>query len=158
MRIRWPRRFSGLPLHPMLVHFPLIFWLSTPVLDLLALWSGPQPWWDMGLVVSTAGVAIGAFAVMTGLLDYIELSDTGSNDVRLAARHGVRTSIVWCAMTIKLIIAGFSAASRTLLWGTLVLDLLASALLLQGALFGTRIVYGGSHTAIRSRSKPPSAD
>ena len=109
-------------------------------------------------VATGAGVLIGAFAVMTGLLDYIELSDTGSNDVRLAARHGVRTSVVWCAMTIKLIVAGFSAASRSVLWGALVVDLLASALLLQGALFGTRIVYGGFHRSIRRRSEPFSAD
>jgi uncharacterized membrane protein len=144
MRIRWPRRCLGLPLHPMLVHFPLVLWLSVPVLDLLALWRGPQPWWGMGLVVTAVGAVIGAFAVMTGLLDYIELSETGSNDVRLAARHGVRTSVVWCTMSIKLIVAGLSAADRSMLWGGLVVDLLASALLLQGALFGTRIVYGGS--------------
>ena len=144
MRVRWPRRFLNLPLHPMLVHFPLVFWLSTPVLDLLALWRGPQPWWSIGLLVTAAGVVIGAFAVMTGLLDYIELSETGSNDVRLAARHGVRTSVVWCTMSIKLIVAALSEAGSGVLWGALVVDLLASALLLQGALFGTRIVYGGS--------------
>lgn len=158
MRVHWPRRFLGLPLHPMLVHFPLVLWLVTPVSDLLALLRGPQPWWGLGLVVTAAGVLIGALAVMTGLLDYIELSETGSNDVRLAARHGVRTSIVWCAMTLKLLVASFSAASRATLWGTLVVDLLASALLLQGALFGTRIVYGGLQRSIRSRGERPSAD
>jgi uncharacterized membrane protein len=91
MRVRWPRRFLGLPLHPMLVHFPLVFWMSLPAWDLLSLWRGPQPWWGTALVVTAASVTIGAFALMTGLLDYIELSETGSNDVRLAARHGVRT-------------------------------------------------------------------
>jgi uncharacterized membrane protein len=141
MSIRWPRRFLGLPLHPMLVHFPLVFWLSVPVLDVLALWRGAQPWWDTSLVVTASGVVIGAFAVITGLLDYVELSETGSNDVRLAARHGVRTSVVWCAMTVKLIVAGLSEAGNGVLWGGLVVDLLSSALLLQGALFGTRIVY-----------------
>jgi hypothetical protein len=79
----------------------------------------------------------------TGLLDYIELSETDSNDVRLAARHGVRTSVVWCTMCIKLIVAALSGAGSRVLWGGLVVDLLASALLLQGALFGTRIAYGG---------------
>ncbi|GAC1457684.1 MAG: hypothetical protein PVS2B1_22290 [Candidatus Dormibacteraceae bacterium] len=142
MRIRWPRRLLNLPLHPMLVHFPLVFWLSLPVLDLLALWRGPQPWWGMGLVVTAAGVVTGAFALMNGLLDYIDLSETGSNDVRLAARHGVRTSVVWLTMSIKLIVTGLLDASRGALWGALVVDLLAGALLLQGALFGTRIVYG----------------
>ncbi len=137
------RHLLGLPLHPMLVHFPLAFWLSVPVLDLLALCCGLQPWWDVALGATAVGVAIGALALVTGLLDYIHLSETGSNDVRLAARHGVRTTVVWCTMSVKLVVAGFSDPSQILILAILVLDLLACALLLQGAFFGTKITYGG---------------
>ena len=127
----------------MLVHFPLAFWLSVPVFDLLALYSGPQPWWDVALGATAVGVAIGAFALMTGLLDYIHLSETGSNDVRLAARHGVRTALVWCTMSVKLFVVGLSESGQTMVLSGLVIDLLACALLLQGAFFGTKITYGG---------------
>jgi uncharacterized membrane protein len=127
----------------MLVHFPLVLWLSTPVFDLLCLRFGVAPWWRLSLGVSTLGVAIGVFALMTGLLDYIELSDTGSNDVRLAARHGVRTAAVWCAMSIKVLVAWWSHSGASIVWGSLIVDSLACALLLQGAYFGTKITYGG---------------
>ena len=80
---------------------------------------------------------------MTGLLDYIHLSDTGSNHVRLAAHHGVRTTVVWCVTAIKQVVVGLAGAGTTGVWISLVVDLLAFALLLQGAFFGTRITYGG---------------
>lgn len=143
MRMRWPRHFLGLPLHPMLVHFPLAFWLSVPVFDLLALYSGAQPWWGIALGATAIGVAIGALALMTGLLDYIHLSETGSNDVRLAARHGVRTTLVWCTLSVKLLVASLAEAGQVIVLSSLVVDLLACALLLQGAFFGTKITYGG---------------
>ena len=126
----------------MLVHFPLVLWLTTPIFDLLALHFGAQPWWGLSLSASAIGAAIGVFALMTGLLDYIDLSETGSNDVRLAARHGVRTAVVWCAMSIKVLIAWSSHVAPSLVWCGLIVDSLAAALLLQGAYFGTKITYG----------------
>jgi uncharacterized membrane protein len=141
--MRWPRHFLGLPLHPMLVHFPLVFWLSVPLFDGLALWSVAGPWWGLALGASLAGVLTGVLALMTGLMEYIHLSETGSNDVRLAARHGVRTTLVWCAMTVKLAVASLADTSAVLILGCLVTDVLACALLLQGAFFGTKVTYGG---------------
>ncbi|VVN80944.1 DUF2231 domain-containing protein [Pseudomonas fluorescens] len=141
--MRWPRYFLGLPLHPMLVHFPLVFWLCVPFLDGVALWSAAPLWWGLALGASAAGVVAGVFALMTGLMDYIHLSETGSNDVRLAARHGVRTTLVWCAMSVKLLIAGLADSGPGLILICLLIDVAACGLLLQGALFGTRITYGG---------------
>ncbi|MGH8127153.1 MAG: DUF2231 domain-containing protein [Gammaproteobacteria bacterium] len=141
--MKWPRHLLGLPLHPMLVHFPLAFWLSVPVFDALALCCGPQPWWGIALGMTTAGVAIGTLALMTGLLEYVHLSETGSNDVRLAAHHGVRTTAVWCTQLAKLILAIFFAAHTGFILAWLIVDVLACLLLVQGAFFGTKITYGG---------------
>ena len=141
--MRWPRHFLGLPLHPMLVHFPLVFWLSVPLFDGLALWSAAGHWWGLALGTTLAGVITGVIALMTGLMEYIHLSETGSNDVRLAARHGVRTTIVWCVMTVKMLVASLTDTSAVLIVSCLVVDVLACALLLQGAFFGTKVTYGG---------------
>jgi hypothetical protein len=84
---------------------------------------------------------VGAAAVVTGLLDYIFLSDTGSSDVRLAARHGVRTSLVWFVMTGKVIVITISSGGRNLVAGCLIVDCLACVLLLQAMFLGTKIVY-----------------
>jgi len=138
----WPRRFLGLPLHPMLVHFPLCCWVCAPVFDVLALAGTPRPeWWRLAGATTIAGVIVGAAAVVTGLLDYIFLSDTGSSDVRLAARHGVRTSLVWFVMTGKMIVVTVSSGGRNLIASCLIVDCLACALLLQAMFLGTKIVY-----------------
>lgn len=142
-RIPWPRQFLGLPLHPMLVHFPVAFWLSVPVFDVFAVAGSLEPWWAVALGMTQTGVVIGAFALISGLLDYIYLSDTGNNDVRLAARHGVRTTVVWCLMCCKLFVVALTEASQLLVWLCLPVDLLACALLLQGSFLGTKITYGG---------------
>lgn len=139
----WPRRILGLPLHPLLVHFPVAFWLPLPLLDALALAGDSGIWWLLALGATAAGVTVGAVAVITGLLDYIHLSSTGSNDVRLAARHGVRTSLVWCVMGGKLIAAALLERGFMQLI-SMIVDLLACALLLQAVYFGTRLVYGGN--------------
>lgn len=96
---------SGLSLHPRLVHFSLVLWFSLPVFGVLTLCCGPQPWWSIVLSTSTTGVVIGISTLMTGLLDYIYLSKTGSNDVRQAIRRGVRMTVVRCAMSIELTVA-----------------------------------------------------
>lgn len=140
--MRWPRHFLGLPLHPMLVHFPLVLWLAVPVLDALALAMQPNPWWPLALWATGIGAAVGLFALATGLLEFIHLSETGSNDVRLAAHHGVRTAVAWCVMVTKLIAAMALAPEQPFIMLCLGLDLLACSLLLQGALLGTRITYG----------------
>ncbi|MDT0636272.1 DUF2231 domain-containing protein [Spectribacter hydrogenooxidans] len=140
--MHWPRHFLGLPLHPMLVHFPLAFWLALPILDLAALVYGIQPWWGLALGVNAVAVVIGLAALISGLLEYVHLSESGSNDVRLAARHGVRTTVVWCVMTLKLAVASFASPGASFIAACLAVDLLACALLLQAAFFGTRITYG----------------
>lgn len=140
-RILWLRRLAGLPLHPMLVHFPLVFWLAVPVFDVLALIWG-SVWWGVALGLTAAGSAIGLLAMTTGLLELVNLSETGSSDVRLAAQHGARTAAVWCAMTIKLVVAVFVGAGTALAAACLVIDLLLGCLLIQAAIFGTRITYG----------------
>ncbi|MGH8190159.1 MAG: DUF2231 domain-containing protein [Rhodanobacteraceae bacterium] len=139
----WPRRFLGLPLHPMLVHFPLVCWLSMPVFDAMALVRGPDPWWGIALGMTAIGVVIGALALTTGLLEYIHLSETGSNNVRLAAEHGIRNTVIWCVQLGKLIAAIWVPAGGVFIAACLVVDVLSCALLVQSAWFGTRIAYGG---------------
>ncbi|WP_347906086.1 DUF2231 domain-containing protein [Pseudomonas purpurea] len=141
--MRWSRHFLGLPLHPMLVHFPLVLWLCVPVLDGLALWHPASIWWELALAATAIGVVAGVFALITGLMEYIHLSETGSNDVRLAARHGVRTTLVWCVMAVKWLVASLAETGPGLILVCWLIDALACGLLLQGAFFGTKITYDG---------------
>lgn len=139
--MRWPRRVFGVPMHPLLVHFPITLWLATPVLDLAALSADPAPWWRLALWATLIGVVIGALAIGTGLLEYLEPSVAGI-DMRLAARHGVRTALAWCVFTAKLILTTtLSTIDNGSIAVCLVLDLIGCALLVQGVFFGTKQVY-----------------
>jgi uncharacterized membrane protein len=140
--MRLPRQAFGVPMHPLLVHFPIALWFATPVLDLAALYAGPEPWRTLALGATILGILIGAAAIMTGLLEYLEPSVAGI-DLRLAARHGVRTSLAWCAFAAKMIFV--TAVSPVAAWsiaGCLAFDLLGCVLLVQGVYFGTKQVYG----------------
>jgi uncharacterized membrane protein len=138
MRLRL--RVFGLPLHPFLVHFPIAMWLVVPFLDLAALSADPDPWWRVSLVATLVGVVIGAIAMATGLLEYLQPSLAGI-DMRLAARHGVRTTLAWCVFTAKLVAASLLSAGSGSMGLCLLLDLVGCGLLVQGVYFGTRQVY-----------------
>ncbi len=133
-------RLFGLPLHPLLVHVPIGMWLVVPLLDITALIAGPEPWWRIALVATTVGVIIGAMALATGLLEYLEPSLVGI-DMRLAARHGVRTTLAWCSFAAKLIVAAILPFGIPAMALCLLLDLLGCVLLAQGVYFGTKQVY-----------------
>ncbi len=133
-------RIFGLPLHPLLVHFPIAFWLTVPVLDLAAIYAGPEPWWTLALGATTIGIVTGAAAIIVGLLEYLEPSLAGI-DMRLAARHGIRTTLAWCLFTGKMAVAMLLPAALWSIAVCLGIDLIACALLVQGIYFGTRQVY-----------------
>lgn len=139
--MRLPRRVFGVPLHPLLVHFPIALWLATLPLDVAALGLGPEPWRTLAIWATKFGALFGALAIATGLLEYLDPSTAGI-DMRLAARHGVRTTMAWCTFTAKmLLVAVFSPAAAWSMTISLTLDLLGSVLLIQGVYFGTKQVY-----------------
>lgn len=121
--MRLPRQVFGVPMHPLLVHFPITLWLAALALDLAALTAGPEPWWTLALWATVLGVVIGVAAIATGLLEYLEPSVAGI-DMRLAARHGVRTALAWCVFTAKLIlVTAFSTIDEWAISVCLALDL-----------------------------------
>lgn len=136
-----PRRLFGCPIHPLLVHFPIALWIATPFLDLASLLATVEPWRMLSLAVTLIGVVFGALAMATGLLEYLEPSLAGI-DMRLAARHGTRTTLAWCVFTGKLVVATLLPEGAQWSMGVcLILDLVGCWLLVQGVIFGTRQVY-----------------
>ncbi len=133
-------RVLGVPLHPLLVHFPIAFWLAVPVLDIAALFSGPAPWREIASGAAILGVVFGAAAIAVGLLEYLQPSLAGI-DLKLAARHGIRTTVAWCVFTARVVAAALLPLATWSLIVCLALDLVGCALLVQGVIFGTRQVY-----------------
>ncbi|HWO34890.1 MAG TPA: DUF2231 domain-containing protein [Candidatus Acidoferrum sp.] len=130
----------GVPLHRLVVHVPITMFMLVPVMDFAALFGGLQPWWSLALGASALGLVVGATAIVTGLIEYLHPSLVGIN-MRLAARHGIRTSLAWCMFMTKFAIGLLSPLSDRILMLCLMFDLIGCGLLMQGAYFGTKLVY-----------------
>jgi hypothetical protein len=73
-------------------------------------------------------------------LEYLQPSLVGI-DLKLAARHGIRTSLAWCIFTAKIVAASLLPIAGWSMISYLALDLIGCVLLVQGVYFGTRQVY-----------------
>jgi uncharacterized membrane protein len=130
----------GVPLHRLVVHIPITMFTLVPVMDVAAVFGGIQPWWTLAVGATALGLVIGATAILTGFIEYLHPSLVGI-DMRLAARHGIRSSLAWCVFLTKVVIGSVLPLSNLTLMLCLVLDLIGCGLVVQGSYFGTKLVY-----------------
>jgi uncharacterized membrane protein len=60
---------SGVPVHPALVHFPVVFWILVPLLDLGNGLDREGPYWRLGWFFAFAGVISALPAIVAGALN-----------------------------------------------------------------------------------------
>jgi uncharacterized membrane protein len=119
----------GVPLHRLVVHVPITMFMLVPMMDIAALLGELQPWWSLTLGASALGLVIGATSIVTGLIEYLYPSLVGIN-MRLAARHGIRTSLAWCMFMTKFAVGLLLPLSDRTLMLCLILDLMGCGLLM----------------------------
>lgn len=78
-------KIGGHPMHPMLVMFPIVFFIGTWVCDLLFWSKGDLFWATLGLLTLAAGLITAALAAITGLIDYF--GDARIRALRAANLH-----------------------------------------------------------------------
>jgi uncharacterized membrane protein len=130
----------GVPLHRLVVNIPITMFMLVPVFDAAALFDELQPWWSLAIGATGLGLVVGSTAILTGLIEYLHPSLVGIN-MRLAARHGIRTSVAWCTFLAKFAIGILSPRSTPIVITCLALDSIGFVLIMQGAYFGTKLVY-----------------
>jgi uncharacterized membrane protein len=86
-------RILGLPLHPMLVHFPIAFWIAANVGDAAALF-GVEGAWQFAWLMLLLGVGAAVPAAFAGLLELIRVEDSIAP---AAARHMLLMGLAWIA-------------------------------------------------------------
>ncbi len=84
-------RLLGHPIHPILVHFPIVFWITGVSADALH-WVGwlidpTLALWSLGL-----GSGMGAIAMLPGFLDLIKLDE---RFVPTANKHAMFMCVSW---------------------------------------------------------------
>lgn len=129
---------AGHPLHPMLVPFPIAFFVGTLVTDVVHSQS-TQPFWAMASTwMLGAGLVMAALAALAGLTDF--LGDHRIRNLRDAWLHMIGNVVV-------VLIEAFSLWRRVvdgpdfILPTGLVLSLVSTALLLFNGWMGWEMVY-----------------
>jgi uncharacterized membrane protein len=135
-------RLGGHPLHPALVHFPIVCWTAAPVLDGLYLLKHDPSYWHAASLSIGIGVVTGLAAMGAGFLDLLSLSAEDPAQAT-ASRHMLLVCSAWCVFSIGLLfrpLRGVPTLGES--WLGLGLSFAGLALLLAGAYAGAQLVYG----------------
>jgi uncharacterized membrane protein len=134
-------RLGGHPLHPALVHFPVVCWTVAPVLDVVYLLTEAPVFWQAGYVCLAIGVLMGLLAMCAGLMDLMAIpSDSPAQDV--AQRHMLLMGSAWTLYVLALVLHPLHGTpTPSELWTDFGLCAAGFIALAAGAYAGARLVY-----------------
>ncbi len=134
-------RLGGHPLHPALVHFPVVCWTLTPLLYGIYLLGRDLAFWHYAFWCNSLGVAMAMLAMGAGFMDLLAIPAQHPAQAT-GQRHMLLMASAWCIFALLLVAcrAG-TAPSVTRAWLGLGLSLGGFALLGAGAYAGARLVY-----------------
>ncbi len=141
-----PAHLNRHPLHPPFTHFPIAFWISAVVLDLLlsAEWLSAIPGIDgfaLPHLLLWSGVAMALPAVAAGLIDYAKLPSSIQGS-RVLQRHVLSMAsafVLFLCAAIWRVKSGAFAAEPAI--GIVVLELVAAIALVVGGYLASRVVF-----------------
>src|SRR5687768_5562633 len=81
--------FKGHPLHPILVSFPIAFFVGTLVFDIAGLLYHQASFHTTALYLTIAGIGFGLVAALPGIIDFIFVVPPKSSGKKPAAKHGL---------------------------------------------------------------------
>lgn len=148
-----PALKSAINLHPMIVHFPIAFWVSATVMWSYSQIRGSSGAWLSGLWLHSAGAVTALAAVAAG---YLGTSLMGHDSPGHGQVHVHRDIMLW-ATGLSLLVTGLawrSTRARTWRRSLLSLSILQVVVMTLGADRGAALVYqlgvgvdaGGSST------------
>lgn len=150
-------RLGGHPIHPALVHFPVVCWTAAPLLDGLCLLRRDLACWQASFWVLIIGVVMALPTMTVGFMDLLAIP-VGHPAQATGQRHMLLVACAWCVYTVDLLLRPLHVApSGFQLWLALGLSLAGFVLLAAGAYAGAQLVYDfGIGQTGRSSSHRPS--
>lgn len=150
-------RIGGHPLHPALVHFPIVCWAVAPALDGLYLLGRNLAVWQTTFWVLAFGTVMALPSMMAGFLDLLTIP-TAHPAQATGRRHMLLITSAWCVYTLDLLARPLhEAPTQFQSWLGLVLSLAGFPLLAAGAYAGAQLVYDFSlgQTGRPLNQRPP---
>src|SRR5438034_7973719 len=80
---------KGHPLHPILVAFPIAFFIGTLLFDILGWWQNIDAYRRTGMYLEITGIISGLLAAVPGIVDYFFIVPPKSSGKKRAAQHGI---------------------------------------------------------------------
>ncbi|HEY3858763.1 MAG TPA: DUF2231 domain-containing protein [Gammaproteobacteria bacterium] len=134
-------RLGGHPLHPALVHFPVVCWTVIPVLDLGYLLTQAPAWWQASFWCGVVGAAMGLVAMCAGFMDLMAMAEEHPGQA-VAERHMMLMGSAWCLAVVALILQRPDRIPDAMqAWGSFSLSAAGFLSLGLGAYQGARLVY-----------------
>ena len=81
--------FKGHPLHPILVSFPIAFFIGTLIFDALGLVYGRNDFYTTAMYLEIAGIGFALLAAVPGIIDYFFVIPPKSSAKKRGATHGL---------------------------------------------------------------------
>lgn len=92
--MRSKAHFKTHPLHPILVAFPIAFFIGTLIFDLLGVFTGNASFTITGGYLNIAGIVGAVLAAVPGLIDFIYTVPPKSSAKKRGAQHGILNVLV----------------------------------------------------------------
>lgn len=125
------------PVHPVLVHFPIAFWLGASGADLIGWRTGNPLWWTLSHHAIVAGLVMGTLAFLAGGME-LALRRLPAPAWRWVGAHAGLMSTALLCFLVSLSWRRATPPPDSAVW----LGLFGSALLLVGGFCGGTLVYG----------------
>lgn len=129
---------KGHPVHPMLVVFPIAFFVGALIFDLLALFN-PGKFADTATYMVAAGLIGGLVAAIPGIIDFRKTVPPRSTAKKRAAKHGLLNATVILLFGISLFYRLRSEAP--LAWVVVTVESIAIVLLFISGWLGATLVH-----------------
>lgn len=134
-------RLGGHPLHPALVHFPVVGWTLAPVFDGIAVATRDPAWWQCSWWSLAGGALVALPAMLAGFMDLMALPAEHPGQA-VAQRHMLLMGSAWSVSVLDLVLRPLHATPEgNAAWLDLGLSLTGFVFLAAGGYAGARLVY-----------------
>lgn len=134
-------KIAGHPLHPMIIPFPIAFFVSTLVTDLLYLQNGRPGFADASMWLLGAGIAMALLAAVFGFIDF--LGEPRVRALRQAWLHMGGNLLAVILEVVNFYLRARGAPGHVVTSGQAVLSAVVVVLLLFNGWMGWEMVYRG---------------
>jgi len=132
-------KIAGHPLHPMIIPFPIVFFVSALVTDIVYLQSGRPGFADASVWLLGAGIAMALLAAILGFIDFF--GESRIRSLRHAWMHMIGNLVAVILEVVNLWIRSTQGTEAAIVPTGVTLSVIVTLLLLFNGWMGWEMVY-----------------